>query len=324
MYTTRCLTIYRPASLDLGSEPTSVYSSPDGSCLFALHHEYLRAFHWSTFGATLGIDVDVPTADINSSALTSLGNRSNIHFVTLDIEDGKCHSIAIQITRKVTEFSFREKGTYLSDKATSQMTVHNSLIDCHSEVWTRFPVIPAVERATKAAGSQRTMNTLFFVSDDFHHLFRPHFRNLIATFEKRTRKPTEGILRNLQINAVHFGEFINLPPHTCSTFLLGEWLVDILCLIPIHIAVARDNRFIPMKDGVMSAEFERSLVGATVDQIVDSLSVGWYESILRSYMVSKVQTYTSSSVCCLYIPQPVKVVSSMGMVNFKRFSHYIF
>ena len=81
---------------------------------------------------------------------------------------------------------------------------------------------------------------------------------------------------------------MNFPSNKWSTFLLGEWLVDILCLIPIHIAVARDNRFIPMKDGVMSADYERSLVGATVDQIVDSLSVGWYESILRSYMVSKV------------------------------------
>lgn len=53
--------------------------------------------------------------------------------------------------------------------------------------------------------------------------------------------------------------------------------------------MARDNRFIPLKDGVTSAEFERSLLGAEVGRIVDSLSFGWYESILRSYMADKVR-----------------------------------
>ncbi len=74
-----------------------------------------------------------------------------------------------------------------------------------------------------------------------------------------------------------------------SSFKAGEWLVDLLCLIPIHIAVTRDNRFIPLRDGIWSAEVERDLLGATVDQIVDGLSFGWYESIFQSYMASKVR-----------------------------------
>ena len=74
-----------------------------------------------------------------------------------------------------------------------------------------------------------------------------------------------------------------------SSFGAGEWLVDLLCLIPIHVAVTRDNRFVPLKDGIWSTHVERSLLGATVDQIVDSLSFGWYESIFQSYMASKVR-----------------------------------
>jgi hypothetical protein len=73
-----------------------------------------------------------------------------------------------------------------------------------------------------------------------------------------------------------------------SKFRAGEWLVDILCLIPIHIAVTRENRFIPLKDGVYSTELEKSLLGADVNRIVNHLSFGWYESLFQSYMAKKV------------------------------------
>lgn len=73
-----------------------------------------------------------------------------------------------------------------------------------------------------------------------------------------------------------------------SQFRVGEWLVDFLCLIPIHIAITKENRFIPLKDGVSSPELEKSLLGAEVGQVVDSLSFGWYESLFQSYMASKV------------------------------------
>jgi len=59
--------------------------------------------------------------------------------------------------------------------------------------------------------------------------------------------------------------------------------------IPIHIAVTRDNVFLPLKDGVSSAEHEHSLLGAEVSQIVDAISLGWYESIFQSYMSQKVR-----------------------------------
>jgi hypothetical protein len=73
-----------------------------------------------------------------------------------------------------------------------------------------------------------------------------------------------------------------------SRYHIGEWLVDLLCLIPIHIAVCRENRFVPLADGVLSSELERSLLGAEVSKIVDKLSFGWYESIFQSYLASKV------------------------------------
>jgi len=62
------------------------------------------------------------------------------------------------------------------------------------------------------------------------------------------------------------------------------------------LAVTRENRFIPLKDGVWDPAHERSLLGADVPTIIEKLSLGWYESLFQSYMATK----------------PVRVVSSMG------------
>ncbi|KAF8262193.1 hypothetical protein EI94DRAFT_1451063, partial [Lactarius quietus] len=122
---------------------------------------------------------------------------------------------------------------------------------------------------------------------------------LITKFEKATKKPTGDELRNIEVSAadqLSQSTVLQGSNWKVSRYCVGEWLVDFLCLIPIHIAVCRENRFVPLADGVISAELERSLLGAEVNQIVDRLSFGWYESIFKSYMASK----------------PVKVVSSMG------------
>ena len=68
-----------------------------------------------------------------------------------------------------------------------------------------------------------------------------------------------------------------------------EWLVDLLCLIPIHIAVCRENRFVPLANGVLSAALEKSLLGAEVNRLADKLPFGWYEAIFQSYIALKVE-----------------------------------
>jgi hypothetical protein len=115
---------------------------------------------------------------------------------------------------------------------------------------------------------------------------------MIQTFEKTTRKPTGDELGGIQVSAITFDLMVTGlaadKEWRVSRFRAGEWLVDCLCLIPIHIAITKENRFIPLKDGVSSAELEKSLLGAEVGRIVDSLSFGWYESLFQSYMASKV------------------------------------
>ncbi|KDQ64238.1 hypothetical protein JAAARDRAFT_201615 [Jaapia argillacea MUCL 33604] len=291
---------FRPASLQLQRVPSSIFASPDGSCLIVMEKDELghsfKAYHWTNFGSADGISLDMFGMDADSFALTSLVKRNNVYILSLDISSRRCDSVALRITRKITEFSFRQKGGAKGSGGNEAGTAHNSLVDCHAEVWTRFPVVPAVRRRTILSSSGRSRRHIRFVTHHYHSSFKPYFSRLIATFEKTTRKPVETELSGILADAVAFEDCWNVQPPIVSCFKAGEWLVDILCLIPIHIAVTRDNRFVPLKDGVFSSGLERSLLGADVGQIVDHLSFGWYESVFRSYMASK----------------PVKVVSSMG------------
>ncbi|KAI0774120.1 hypothetical protein C8Q74DRAFT_810377 [Fomes fomentarius] len=295
---------FRPATLQLPMVPSAVYPTPDGACFFAINvsddlkHVSLRAYHWSSFGSSDGIEVELPQSFMcsNDNTITSLMSRNNVYLLGLHPEERTMYSLAFNITRRVTEFTFKERGGSSYQDGKNQMTSHNSIIDCHADVWTRFPVVPAVRRETIVSSHLRQPRCLVFVSSRSNSPFVNHFATLIDDFERTTRKPVGDELSSIVVLATNQETFLENFPFVPSTFRSGEWLVELICLIPIHIAVTRDNRFVPLKDGVWSAELERSLLGADVAKIVDSISFGWYESFFQSYMAKK----------------PVKVVSSMG------------
>ncbi|EIW81351.1 hypothetical protein CONPUDRAFT_82336 [Coniophora puteana RWD-64-598 SS2] len=297
---------FRPASLQFASMPTAIQSSPDGSCFLAFIPQdssfRITAYHWATFGSNEGTQLAINDLGLDDDCvLTSFGSRNSVHLMKLDTDPQNCRSFALDITRKSTEFTFRAKGgTAASSTEKGNGTLHNCLVDCHSDVWTRFPVLPAVQRQAITRASSRHSKSLTFVSDFGQRRFEPHFSELIQTFERTTRKLSGNELRSIAVTSITFNDFYaalgDISSFQTSEFRAGEWLVELLCLIPIHLAVTKDNRFIPLKDGVFSPELEKSLLGAEVGRIVDALSFGWYESIFQSYMASK----------------PVKVVSSMG------------
>ena len=255
----------------------------------------LTAYHWSSFASNSGLSVELPDfpVDLNTALLTSIVHPNNIHFVGLDLKSRSCRSVILSITRKATEFTFQERRTKASS-GHGKHTIHNCLINCHADVWTRFPVVPAVKRHTITSSSKRRKKTLVFVTDDASRPFSSHFSDLIHAFERASRKPTGDELKGISVSAYTFpsfaSQFLTSQDWPVSCFRAGEWLADLLCLIPIHIAITQENRFVPLKDGVVSAELEKSLLGAEVNRIVDSLSLGWYESIFQSYWASKVSS----------------------------------
>ncbi len=289
--------VYRPGSLCLPSCPLLVSSSPDGACLLAITEEegvvYLRAYHWASFGSKDGFCFQIPRSAADSILITSLYHRGHVHVLFLDIAEAACKSLALNITQEVTEFTFRPEGLNAINQRDAPTTSHNCLIDCHSAVWTRFPVVPAISRQAIVSQGDRQLKQLLFIVSHNHQEFRSYFQELIQTFERTTRKPTNRELISIDVHAKDFSSFLqdlSLPvtSRAISSFRAGEWLVDLLCLIPIHIAITKDNRFIPLKDGVWSPDVERSLLGAEVGHIVDNITFGWYESIFRSYMITRV------------------------------------
>jgi hypothetical protein len=141
--------------------------------------------------------------------------------------------------------------------------------------------------------SERDQKSLTFITENHTRPFDSYFSDLVHAFERTVKKPTGEELRRIKVSATQFGTFrdnvVLRSEWTVSRYRAGEWLVDLLCLIPIHIAVCRENRFVPLADGVLSSDLERTLLGAEVNQIVDKLSFGWYESIFQSYLATKVR-----------------------------------
>ena len=242
-------------------------------------------------------------------------SRGRVFLLGLDISAQAVKSVAIDVTKKATEFTFKEKGK--KNSPSTRPTQHNCLLDCHAEVWTRFPVLPVVKRRTITSLSERWQKTLTFIADNHTRRFASYFSDLVLTFQRTTRKPTGDELSGIKLSALQFRPFwdnvLSASDWEVSRYRAGEWLVDLLCLIPIHIAVCRENRFVPLANGVISAELERSLLGAEVNQIVEKLSFGWYESIFQSYLALKV--YPHVVICSLRSTRSVDAARESRIVN---------
>ncbi|PVF98364.1 hypothetical protein CPB86DRAFT_797339 [Serendipita vermifera] len=276
----------RPCDVQLNGKIVSVSSTPEGACVFVKMQvdgaSSIRCLHLASFGEHDGIEIPWPdNIPANSPmAISSVGHRSIPHLLFLDVENAMSSNYSFQSENPARMFGY-----------TDQPAWDNLLISCHAEVWTRFPVRAAITSPS--------------------HQFEPYFRSLIQVFQDKTKKPTGGVLEKIKVSASTTWNLVD-GYIKISELLVGEWFVEMFCLIPIHIAITKSNHFIPLKDGMISPHFEKSLLGAHVSRISDlyafdifvdedltnfiRISFGWYESIFSSSLAKK----------------PVKVVTSMG------------
>ncbi|KAG8762904.1 hypothetical protein FRC11_007233 [Ceratobasidium sp. 423] len=295
---------FRPASVQIPGQVVDAFSAPDGSCLLvsviaegkseSTRENRLLVYHWASFGSTQsGISPAVLPPSNTGRIVTSFEGRNRVHLVSFSSSTMAATSVALLIKQKATEFSFRSNQAD-STKSIAE-TVNNCLIDCHRDVWTRFPVAPAVTRSTLASLGQEPRELVFASTSNLQPVDN-YFTRMITKFERTTCKPINTELRATSVVATSDPPNVLVQKMPCSRYPLGSFIVEFICLIPLHLAITRDNRFIPLKDGIWDPEYERSLLGADVPGIINSLSIGWYESLLQSYMATK----------------PVRVVSSMG------------
>ncbi|KAG8955250.1 hypothetical protein FRC03_011241 [Tulasnella sp. 419] len=297
---------FRPAMLQLPYELNihSVYSAPDDSAMIVLEEiasDYqLRVYHWNSFGhlpqgCILPFPDGVHIQSATSCCFSSMGQRSNAVLLAL-LEQNmiRCFNILIK-SKGISD------GSYSRDKENSEAlasTAHNSFIDCYSDVWTVYPLEPAIKRKNLSSEKNIVASSLTFVCNLETQYFSPYFRRMISNVERLTRKPGKRIFDAIEVHADVI-ENLDWRSFEAAAFKAGEWFVELFCLIPIQIAIAQNNCFIPLKNGVSDSLQDQKLADTRVNQIADSITLGWYESIFNSYMATK----------------PVKVVSAIGEPN---------
>jgi len=262
---------HSPAFCKLDYIPASICTVPDGAAFLALEPRIdgpprLLCYHLASFGSSAAIPIELPESYPNAKmAVSYMGQRENPHVLFLDCSTRLCSSISLHITSKTSEYNFRAGGS--RSDTSGENSAHNSLISCHSDVWTRYPIEAAIRRET-APGTNHRPCSITFASSLPPDSFSKYFKALIRDFHQKTGKPTR-LLDKISV-AAQLSFDPALPNFAISQFKTGDWLVGLFCLIPIHIAVTGQNRFIPLCDGVISQEFEQSLLGADVGHIAEA------------------------------------------------------
>jgi len=291
-------------------------NSPDGTCVFLTTFApsgdiiEVKAYHSASFGISSGFELDLAGMTVCNPQLTSFVIRSNAYLVFSTPGSAHLHTIKVQVITKSSDYAIKAQYSAFKRSSASdtgrQAPKHNCLLDCHADVWGRYPVAATISRASPVVHNE--LPSICFVSSQHRKPFASYFRTMAQNFELQTNKPTGGLLGITEVTAIQDKVSILSGKHPAvSTVPAGRWLIELLCLIPLHLAVADGNAFVPLKDGVRSSDFERAILGLNHVQVADryelsfvvksshtnvpcdhSITLGWYESILNSYYANRV------------------------------------
>ncbi|RUS18258.1 hypothetical protein BC937DRAFT_88981 [Endogone sp. FLAS-F59071] len=208
-------------------------------------------------------------------------------------------------TRLIIEGSFstslRNDGSAdkLFDFKVERKPDSNGYVDCYSGMYQRYPVDSCIRDNSAISVSalyiflevsrQELDNSRYAMR--FSEYIGKAFNELI----KSTNKPADS-LKYFAIDTkwIESMDILNLCLQS-KVRPIGQWLVSMACLLPIQIAIAMDNHFLPLKDGVIT-DMDAMLGGAAnLTNVSENITFGWYESVFS-----------------FYGDYDVKVVSSMG------------
>lgn len=192
-------------------------------------------------------------------ALAKIDSSQNAHLVSL--HQGRVRTWELAITSKAVDYAFHSFGGLERPESVAEA----SLIHCFNEVWTRYPIVAAVDSDRHTALLQSQAHQVHFVVSAHPAFFAQEFTKQIKQFERQLHKPTCGRLAALDVSAsLRFD-----PPMLCSEFSFGAWLVGLFCLIPIHIAITNANQFVPLTDGSSSGDLGEAFAGDGVEQLAN-------------------------------------------------------
>ena len=251
---------------------------------------------------TLSLDETVDTMEIArvpSSArlpnmqVSSVNGKDNVYLLVLDREEGSLRSFSIGHADLSSNYYFKEMQERQKLLLQAQQSHHNSLLDCHYDVWTRFPLTPAIQREALTTVPREQPKLFGFVSNSSGSELEIYFKDLLDHFQVNTTKSSVQDIGEFSHFTLTFASYMDHERsgalwQRVAAYKAGQWLANVFCLVPIHVAIAHNNQFIPIKDGVWDPAGSARMVGKKLEQVVDSLSFGWYESLFQSYHSQKV------------------------------------
>ncbi|RHZ49002.1 hypothetical protein Glove_535g12 [Diversispora epigaea] len=229
---------------------------------------------------------------------TNFTNDINVRD-SLVIGNEKCQVIKVissnelRISNKL--FESLEYGKWIKF-AIEPRTITNRLLDVYFMVYTKYAIASPIDRKDsplKLTVVMMDLNSNELDIDEYEKKFQKYIKKSFEKFKEDTKKPID-----------HLKEFKS----TCTTmkdldlegkyteYKFGDWVIELFCLIPIQIAVARDNEFIPYRDGVSTREAEQPTLDddfGLIGSVTKSISFGWCESILDYYADLKVKVISS-------------------------------
>ncbi|GES77125.1 hypothetical protein GLOIN_2v1781565 [Rhizophagus clarus] len=308
---------FQPTMCNFPSNLMNVLSSSDGSYIMAITKEILQhkpdvdsiistdiekqhdynsdikeinrayVYYHKNFSDLVRKVIDLPLNFKSSEFLQmSCVNSGQTHLISLDLQNGCLNSLLVKIT---------PEKSYMRKKL-------NDLINVYKSMFEKYPINTCINPIQNCPLS---LKIVLDISDDdnieeYTEKFEKYISLMFKNLKDSTKKPAS-ILKKFSTSVITFQECdvenANFQKKFLSEYQLGEWIIQLCYLIPIQIAVVRNNLFQSLKDGLSLNENYLSELkgGQHVDIMAKSISLGWYEGIFKHFGNKK-----------------VKVVSSMG------------
>ncbi|GES77127.1 hypothetical protein GLOIN_2v1781563 [Rhizophagus clarus] len=265
--------------------------------------EICRAYVYfcTNFGGPVGKVVDLPQTikSLEYLQFTCINNLQT-HLMSLDLENGCFNSVIVKITSEKIQYRFQEQQSI--DIKTVMKT--NNLIDVYGLMFEKYPVENCIDPQQSCPLSLKLVIDIDENNniEKYGKKFEKYITEMFENLRHSTKKPTE-ILKKFSTSVISFQELdienTNFLKKLSLQYKLGEWIIQLCCLIPIQIAKTKNNLFQPFKDGMLLNESDQAKFddnyGLHLDDIVNNISFGWYEGIFKYFGNKK-----------------IKVVSSMG------------
>ncbi|RIA81246.1 hypothetical protein C1645_837308 [Glomus cerebriforme] len=241
-------------------------------------------------------------------------NKMQTHLMSFDLKNGCFNSVIVKIILEKNQYRFQEHMQkkshghvghvkFIDSTNIEPKTKLNNLIDVYKLMFEKYPIDSCIDPEQNHSLSLKiALDTDDDEIEKYGEKFEGYISEMFEDLKRSTKKPAT-ILKEFSTSVITFQklniENVKFQEKYPSKYKLGEWIIQLCCLIPIQIAVVRNGLFQPLRDELFLNEYDQiefnEGYGHHVDRIAKNISFGWYEGIFKHFGDKK-----------------VKVVSNMG------------